>query len=242
MNLVSVSFGGGSQLSFAWSVGTAVAAGVILFLLNWWREWLTDRLKRTSEARVLAFTVSSQLDEFISQCSALVSRGFDFDPESGSVRDKAKPVKLSFSPNLPWSVLDMTLQHRIRSLPNEIDVIEHTLSSLWAEEDSDLLDVLEKREELYAQVGINAFNINLILHKQYGVPLLNRRHWRPEKIFENSLEKFAQFRDVVDTLKKHVELDELMPAASDEELRQRMSRLTLALQDAQKRLQAARSG
>ncbi|MGO6853886.1 hypothetical protein ACCS68_26230 [Rhizobium beringeri] len=232
MNVISVSFGSGSQSSFVWSVGTAVAAGIILFLLNWAREWLTNHLKRTSEASVLAFTVSSQIDEFVSQCSDLVSRGYDFDPESGSVKDQAKPVKLSFSNDLPWSVLDKNLQHRIRSLPNEIDVANRTLSTSWAEEDTDLLDILQEREELYAQIGLTALELNKILHDRYDVPLLDRRNWHPEQIFKESLKTFTDHRAIVRNLQSKVDLTDLIPGPSDEELKLRLVALDADLKSA----------
>ncbi|PDT50048.1 MULTISPECIES: hypothetical protein [Sinorhizobium] len=198
MNLLSISIGGGSPTpaaTFVWSVGTAVAAGVILFLLNWGRELLTAHWKRKSEAGVLAFTLASQLDQFISDCSDVVARGYDFDEETGRPVDMAKAPIITFSNDLPWWVFPKELQHQIRSLPNMVDVANRALDETWRQEHGELLDVLEEREERYAEIGLVALAVNDHLSVMYGVPKLDRKDWRPEIVFQDSLDRFEDWRE-----------------------------------------------
>ncbi len=237
MNVVAITFGGGAPPISALTTilsGLAVAlvAGIVLFALNWLREHLTTKWKRNSEASVLAFTIASQLDEFISQCSDVVAHGYDFDEQSGNVMDAAKPTKLSLSNDLPWSVLDKNLQHQIRSLPNEVDVANRTLDASWREEHIELLDVLQEREELYAQIGLKALALNKTLAERYDVPLLNRRDWHPEKIFKSSLENFATHRAIVKNLSSKIELPDLLPPTSSAELSRRHMALSADLKAA----------
>ncbi|MBB2713322.1 hypothetical protein N2597_11290 [Rhizobium sophoriradicis] len=237
MSIITISLGAVSVPTSLWTTiftGLAVAlgGGIVLFALNWFRDYLTARWTRQNQAGVLAFTVASQIDQFVSKCFEVVASGYDFDPESGQVRDRSGSANLSFSDDLPWTVFDKELQHRIRSLPNEIHVAERTLAKSWDDGEGHLLDVLQEREELYAQIGLNALELNAILHIRYGVPLLDRKEWRPEDTFRNSLKDFADRRETVSALRDQFDLSDLLPSAPDQELKHRMAALAANLQSA----------
>ncbi|NTF64962.1 hypothetical protein [Rhizobium rhizogenes] len=245
MSIFEITIGSSAPPPSLWTTiltGLAVAlgGGIVLFGLNWLREYLTARWTRQNQAGVLAFTVASQIDQFVSKCFEVVAYGYDFDPESGQVRDKSGSANLSFSDDLPWGVFDKELQHRIRSLPNEIHVAERTLAKSWDDGDGYLLDVLQEREELYAQIGLNALELNSILHKRYGVPLLDRKEWRPEETFRGSLKSFADARDNNTTLRDQGFFTDLLPGPSEEELRNRMSALSSDLKAAMDRTEGHR--
>ncbi len=239
MNLITISFGSAGTPSSLWTTiitGLAVAlgGGIVLFGLNWAREYLTASWTRQNQAGVLAFTVASQIDQFVSKCFEVVADGYDFDPESGQVRDKSGSAQISFSDDLPWDVFDKELQHRIRSLPNEIHVAERTLAKTWDVGEGYLLDVLQEREELYAQIGLNALELNNILHKRYGVPLLDRKGWHPEEAFHTSLKNFADARERQKERRSRQDADllDLLPPPSLEQLNARRDALSDALQAA----------
>jgi hypothetical protein len=237
MSIFEITIGSSARSPSLWTTiltGLAVAlgGGIVLFGLNWLREVLTARWTRQNQAEVLAFTVASQIDQFVSKCFEVVAHGYDFDPESGQVRDKSGSANITFSDDLPWGVFEKELQHRIRSLPNEIHVAERTLAKSWDDGDGYLLDVLQEREELYAQIGLNALELNGILHKRYGVPLLDRKGWRPEETFRGSLKSFADARDANTKLRDQGFFSDLLPGPSDDELKQRMRVLDADLQNA----------
>jgi hypothetical protein len=229
MNLIAINFGGSTQAStFAWSVGTAVAAGVILFLLNWGRELLTAHWKRENEAGVLALTLATQLDEFISGCSDVVANGWTED-ETGMPKSTAKTPSISFAHDIDWWVFPKELQHVIRSLPNKVDVADRALENTW--EYGDPWEVYHEREERYADIGLAAIKINAKLAKRYGVPLLDRGSWSPETIFRDCLEKYAKQRK-----ESHesgwFDLNSLLPGPPMEELKKRHADLATALDTA----------
>lgn len=64
-------------------LAVALIAGVVLFGLNWFREWLTAYLKRRSEAEVLAFSLATQLDKLIAECTDVAHDQLYEDPQTG---------------------------------------------------------------------------------------------------------------------------------------------------------------
>jgi hypothetical protein len=227
MILISVSLGAASSApasTFVWSVGTAVAAGVILFLLNWGRELVTAHWKRENEAGVLAFTLATQLDEFISKCSDVVTNGWTED-ERGMPTSTMNTPSISFPSDLDWWVFPKELQHEIRSLPNKVDVADRALDNTW--EHGDPWDVYYEREMRYAEIGLEAIKINAKLAKRYGVPLLDRGSWRPETIFRERLEKYVKQRK--ESEEAGWDLAWLLPRPPLEVLKKRHADLATAL-------------
>ncbi|WP_312356792.1 hypothetical protein [Agrobacterium sp.] len=219
-------------------LAVAVGAGVVMFLLNWAREVIMARRHKNDEAAVLAFSIASQIDNFINSCYQVVAHGVYYDDEGGMMDGAKGPIKISFSEKHQWTVFDRTLQHRIRSLPNKLEVADAVLDSIWDQEWSDLEDILPKRAELYAEIGLEALDINAILHKKYGVPLLDRKTTDPASTFSKLLESFAESRE------RHAngpceqdmeESAELLPPPSIGELNVRFAAFKVALDVALKR-------
>lgn len=50
----------------------ALVAGIVLFLLNWFREWSTAQLKRRSDARILAFSLVTEIDRLVADCAEVI--------------------------------------------------------------------------------------------------------------------------------------------------------------------------
>jgi len=215
----------------------AIIGGAVIFALNMWRETHMAYTHRKREAGVLAFTIAAQIDQFINKCYQVVARGYDFDHD-GQVTDRSGSASISFPDNLKWEVFDKNLQHRIRSLPNEVEVAGAVLSKLWDEGEGYLLDVVQEREELFAELGLKALEINHILHELYGVPLLDRKTIDPEKTFTASLKSFSDAREKYANRSAEQDLADLahlLPPPSIEELNIRMTALRAALRAAQSR-------
>lgn len=243
MPIFEINFGSSASSSAIWvtiitGLTVAVGAGVVMFLLNWAREVIMARRNKDDEAAALAFTIASQIDHFINSCYQVVAHGVDYDEEGGMIDGAKGAIKLSLSDKHQWTVFDRSLQHRIRSLPNKLEVADAVLDSIWDQEWSDLDDILPKRAELYAEIGLEAIDINAILHRKYGVPLLDRKTTDPAATFTKLLESLAEFRDRHANGSSEQELEdlaELLPPPSIEELNVRFAEFKVLLEIAVKR-------
>lgn len=243
MPIFEINFGSSASSPSIWvtimtGLAVAVGAGVVMFLLNWAREVIMARRHKDDEAAVLAFSIASQIDKFINSCYHVVAHGVDYDDEGGMMDGAKGAIKISFSENHQWTVFDRTLQHRIRSLPNKVEVADAVLDSIWGQEESELEEILPKRAELFAEIGLEAMDVNAILHKKYGVPLLDRKTTDPASTFSKLLESFAVCRErrANGPCEQDMEeLAELLPPPSTEELNVRFAAFKVALDVALKR-------
>jgi hypothetical protein len=240
MPIFEITFGHSAPPPSVWEtiitgLTVAIIGGAVIFGLNVWRETHTAYTHRKREAGVLAFTIAAQIDQFINKCYEVVARGYDFDHD-GQVTDRSGSAGISFSDALKWEVFDKNLQHRIRSLPNEVDVAGAVLDKIWDEGEGDMLEVVQEREELFAELGLKALEINNILHALYGVPLLDRKTIDPGKIFRASLKSFADARDRYGPSKEDLaDLPDLLSPPSIEELNKRRAALSEDLRSARTR-------
>lgn len=228
MNIIGITFGSATAPESVLTtvipgITVALVAGVVLFLLNWLRDVLMSHWKRKSEAGVLAFTLGSQLDEFISGCSDVVADGWTED-ETGMPKSKVKTPSISFSSDIDWWVFSKELQHEIRSLPNKVDVADRALNNTWKY--GDPWEVYHEREERYAGIGLEAVRINQKLSRKYRVPLLDRGSWNPEEIFRNCLDRYAEDRRKSESSSNT--WDSLLGPSLDE-LKQRQAELATTL-------------
>lgn len=243
MPIFEINFGSSASSPSIWvtimtGLAVAVGAGVVMFLLNWAREVIMARRSKDDEAAALAFSIASQIDKFINSCYQVVAHGVDYDEEGGMVDGSKGAIKISFPETLRWTVFDRTLQHQIRSLPNKVEVADAVLDSIWDRKESELEDVLPKRAELFAEIGLEAMAINAILHKKYGVPLLDRKTTDPSATFTKLLESFADSRERHANGPSEQDLEdlaELLPSPSFQELNIRLAALDEDLRAALKR-------
>lgn len=212
----------------------ALVAGIILFLLNWLREYLTARWKNKSEAEVLAFTLVTEFDRLIAACAEVVDDPLHQD-NHGVWETTVKTPWIEWPDNWNWGSFPKKLQYRIRSIPNKIYLANRNVSHLWEYGDGapDFGDAIEERTFRYAWIGLEAVLINDILAKDYGVPLLDRGEWEPDERFKREIEKITKSRDE-DKANPWPTPDWLLPKVSIEELKDRHAKLTLDLDAALK--------
>lgn len=240
MNLISLSFEaapGSPTLLETVMPGLTVAlvAGIVIFGLNWFREWLTARLKRSSEARVLAFSLVTEIDRLIAGCAEVVD-----DPlhvaENGISETTVKSPWIEFPDSWNWGSFPTKLQYRIRSIPNQIYLANRSVSSLheYGEGPPEYFDAFEERTFRFAEIGVETIEINDTLARAYGVPLLDRGNWNPREYFLGVMGKIAARRDEEQATPRPASY-RMLPDAPIEKLTARHAKLTTDLAAAMER-------
>ncbi|WP_276118005.1 hypothetical protein [Pararhizobium qamdonense] len=242
MNFINFSIGGASSAPQAWlttvmpGLTVALSAGLILFLLNWFREWLTGYLKRKSEAEVLAFSLVTLFDTLISQCADVVDDPLHQDRETQCWESTTKTPEIIFPEHVTWSVFAKALQYKIRSIPNKIDVAERNISSLgeYGDGPPDYADAFQEARWRYSWIGLEACLINDTLAERYGVPLLDRGDWHPADRFRSEIAKITKLRDEKEA--RHAAMPDFMrPKVPIEVLHARHAKLSADLEAATKK-------
>ncbi len=244
MDFISISIGGGAPPPQTWlstvipGVTVALIAGVVLFLLNWLREWITDYWERQSEAEVLAFSLVTLFDTLISGCSDVVDDPLQEHPETGVWHSTVKRPTIIFPEHVSWTVFPKSLQYKIRSVPNKIDVANRNIDSIWEYGNGppEYDDSFQERRWRYAWIGLEACLINRELADKFGVPTLERGEWDPEERFKREIQKISEQREAEEKATQYWMIpDLLVPTTSIEELTERYAKLTDDLAEARGR-------
>ncbi|MEY9198428.1 hypothetical protein ABIA16_003544 [Sinorhizobium fredii] len=234
MSLFEITVGPSAPPPSVWNtiltgLTTALVAGIILFLLNWLREFLTAKWKRHSEAEVLAFSLATQLDRLISDCSDVVNDPLTEDRETGITEATVATPSISFADDLPWTVFDKRLQYRIRALPNKIGAAVRSCSNIgeYGEGPPFYNDYFEERELRFSWIGLESCLLTQELSDKYGVEMLDRGEWEPEEDFKNLIEKIEKRRAIDKAAWRPP--DFMLPKIPIEELEKRRADLARAL-------------
>lgn len=237
MNFINFTIGGAAAAPRTWlttvlpGLTVAVIAGVLLFILNWLREWLTAKWKRDSEASVLAFALATQLDKLISECSDVVDDQLIEDPDTGEYEATTDAPKIEFPENWNWAAFPTKLQYQVRSLPNKIDVANRAIANNfeYGERPPYYGDAYQEREIRYAFIGLEACLINDTLAEKYKVPLLDRGAWHPAESFRTAIARVTKQREEAEAMRKK-RPSFMLPKVSIEELRERLAKLSVDLE------------
>lgn len=240
MNFFNFTIGSASSAPATWlstilpGLTVALVAGIVLFLLNWLREWLTAKWKRKTEAEVLAFTLVTEFDRLIAACAEVVDDPMEIDSHS-VWNTTVKTPWIEWPDNWNWGSFPKKLQYRIRSIPNKIYLANRSVSNLWEYGDGppDYFDAFEERRFRYSWIGLEAVLINDYLAKNYGVPLLDRGEWDPEDRFKREIEKISTRRKE-ETENPSPQHDWWLPNVPIEELQVRHAKLKADLEAALK--------
>ncbi|MCZ7890454.1 hypothetical protein O9X99_02070 [Agrobacterium salinitolerans] len=239
MNFVNFTIGSTGSAPQTWlstilpGLTVALVAGIVLFALNWAREWITAHLKRKSEAEVLAFTLVTEFDRLIAACAEVVDDPCHMDQTTGIWETTVKTPWIEWPDSWNWSSFPKRLQYRVRSIPNKIYLANRSVSSLWEYGDGppDYSDAFEERSIRYAWIGLEAVVINEILARDYGVPLLDRGDWDPAERFKFQIDKIEKERAIEKAHPWPVP-DFMLPKVPIEELQARHAKLTVDLEAA----------
>ncbi|WP_283177492.1 hypothetical protein [Gemmobacter sp. 24YEA27] len=195
MNFVSLVIGGTPPTSPTWlsavlpGITVALGAGITLFLLNWLREWLTAHWKRKTDAGVLAFSLVTEFDRLVGDCTEVINDPLQVNGQGW--RATVNSPRMTFPESWDWRCFPSKLQYRIRSIPNQIALADGYVHDLYfyGEGPPEYEDAFDERILRYAAIGIEAVLINETLAKEYGVPLLDRGDWDPVEKFNREIQK-----------------------------------------------------
>ncbi|NEI64972.1 hypothetical protein [Rhizobium leguminosarum] len=245
MNLITISFGAGSAPSSLWTTiftGLAVAlgGGLVLFGLNWLREYLMAKWNRHTEAEVLAFSLASELDRLISACYGVANDPQEEDRETGEWEPTAKSPSLTWGENLKWSSFPRSLHYRIRALPNKIDAAKKSCQNAaeYGDGPPHYNDYFREREERFSWIGLEACALRQELSDHYGVEMIQRGEWDPEESFKGKIAEAEKMKAILANLPEPGFLRKKIPI---EELEKRRAALGTALEAARGKMVARHS-
>ncbi|MBY5413502.1 hypothetical protein HFO98_34970 [Rhizobium leguminosarum] len=218
-------------------LAVALGGGIVLFGLNWLREYLMAKWNRHIEAEVLAFSLASELDRLISACYDVANDPQQEDRETGEWEPTVDTPTLTWGDNLKWSSFPRSLHYRIRALPNKIDAAVKSCQSEAEYGDGPPYynDYFREREERFSWIGLEACVLRQELADYYGVEMIYRGGWDPEENFKEKIQKYAKQKEernnwpVPDILRKKIPI---------EELEKRRAELTTALDAAINRMKS----
>lgn len=242
MNLITISFGVGGAPPTLWStifpgIIVALVGGVVLWGLNWLREWLTAKWNRHTEAEVLAFSLASELDRLISACYEVAHDPRDRDRETGYWEPTVETPNLEWSENLKWAAFPRSLHYRIRALPNKIDaaIKSSAAEGEWGDGPPDYADYFREREDRFSWIGLEACVLRQELAENYGVEMIYRGEWEPEEGFKDKIRKYAKLKEERDNRPTP---DFMLPKVDIAELEKRRAELGTALEAAKARVRS----
>lgn len=174
----------------------AIIGGFFIFLLNWAKDIVMARLKRKSEARVIAFSLVTEIDRLISGCSEVVNDPLHVN-NGGYTETTVRSPTIEFPDTWNWANFPVRLQYRIRSLPNIIFSANSSVASLYeyGEGPPEYTDAYVERTFRFAEIGLEAIEINCILARRYGIELIERGHWDPAANFLAEIAKIVAIRE-----------------------------------------------
>lgn len=233
MSIFEISIGSSSPPPSFWSaifpgLVVALVGGVVLWGLNWLREWLMAKWNRHTEAEVLAFSLASELDRLISACYNVAHDPQEEDRETGVWEPTVGTPKLEWGENLKWAAFPRSLHYRIRALPNKIDAALKSCASAaeYGDGPPDYADYFREREDRFSWIGLEACVLRQELADDYGVEMIYRGEWDPEEAFKEKIQKYAKIKE---ELAQHRVHPFLVPKVPIEELEKRRADLGAAL-------------
>ncbi|RVG29481.1 hypothetical protein CN233_18575 [Sinorhizobium meliloti] len=229
MSLISISFGSSSpptspHMTIITGLVVALVAGIVLFFLNWFREWITGHLQKRRRAEMLAFSLTTQLDELISGCMDVAFDSLQEDYETGEYCSTVTPPSITFKDDIDWTVFPRDTQFRVRSLPNQIDAARRSVAHEfeYGEGPPYFGDAFLEREYRFSLIGLEAIALNDQMAAEYKVPKLDRGAWAPRTSFEVKIANVeriraeaAELKNKRDWFKKRITIEELAERHAD---------------------------
>ncbi|ARQ58940.1 hypothetical protein Kim5_CH02897 [Rhizobium sp. Kim5] len=235
MSIFEITIGHSAPPPTLWTTiltGLAVAlgGGIVLFLLNWLREYLMNKWKRKTEAEVLAFSLATELDRLVSDCYEVVNDPQWEDPQTGIWESTVGTPTIALGDNLPWASFPKSLHYRIRALPMKIDAAVKSCAAEaeYGDGPPDYSDYFRERELRFSWIGLEATALRFELSKEYGVEYLDRGAWEPEESFKGIIRKIEKQKEELAKARKQHPF--FLPRVPLEELEKRRAALGTALE------------
>lgn len=182
-------------------VGVVVGSVITISKDSWalWRE-------RRRDGSYSAIRLVCLLEEYAYECVAVAGDDGTSEGrpagrmESGEefyVAQVATPKLPSYPTDIAWRSLDERLMHRIMALPNKARSTDRDISSFAEYAGSpDYSDVLERRMESYARLGLDTLDLVEELRRRYNISVESRADlgfdWDLKEHLESLLERFKE--------------------------------------------------
>ena len=162
------------------STASALFGVVVGAVLPWFRDAWNNR----RQARYLAIRIVCLLDEFLDECTNVVSD----DGLSSGQRNAdgcleaqvSQPKSLPLPDDVDWRSIDHGLMYEILALPSRIERDNRSIS--FAGEHAfapDYREFFEERQYRYACLGLDVAAIIQSLRSTYGIPEQEMGEWDP---------------------------------------------------------------
>lgn len=178
------------------SAASGLAGVIVATLLPWYRERWNDK----RQARYLAIRVVCALDEFVDQCTSVVSddglRDGQRNAEGCLEPQAAQPKELLLPTDVDWRSIDHALMYNILALPSRIEADNRAIS--FAAEHSfppDYEEVFEERRYRFACLGLDAAALTHTLRSRYDIPAQELGDWCPIDYLTDEKTKIEKQRE-----------------------------------------------
>ena len=178
------------------SAASGLAGVIVATVLPWFRE----RWNNKRQARYLAIRVVCVLDEFVDQCTSVVSDDGLCDGQrnaEGCLEPQvAQPNGLLLPTDVDWRSIDHGLMYNILALPSRIEADNRVIS--FAAEHSfppDYEEVFEERRHRYACLGLDAAALTHTIRTRYDIPAQELGDWHPIEYLTDEKSKIEKKRE-----------------------------------------------
>ena len=162
--------------------------------------WIRDVWKGKRQARYLAIRVVCLLNEFLDECTNVVSD----DGLSSGQRNAdgcrepqvSQPKSLVLPSDVDWRSIDHGLMYEILAIPSRVErdnrfisfEIEHSFPPDYAE-------FFEERQYRYACLGLDVSAISQKLRLAFGIPEQETGEWNPVEYLREVKGKIEDYRE-----------------------------------------------
>ena len=179
------------------AVAIAIFSGVVGSLITAFVPWLSERMKRKSDARYLAIRIVCQLDRYVINCARVAQDHGRLHPHERMVFSTKELPPPSYPDDINWSSVDHNLVYRILSLSHEAEIAARLIDSEFDDEIPVYDRGIEERQMQFSNLGLLAYGITQDLRKLYSIPRQNLNDpnaYRSEIIFQNRIAEIKKKR------------------------------------------------
>jgi hypothetical protein len=166
-------------------VGVVVGAAI-----SWLRDLWREKKSQRREARYLAIRVVCVLDDFLEECTDVVTDDGlccgQRNEEGYLEAQTSHPTGIYLPEDVDWKSIDHSLMYRILALPSLIAAANRAVAfSLSVAYPPDFDEYFEERQSRFASLGIEVADIAERLRRLYSIPDRERGEWDPVKTLKD---------------------------------------------------------
>lgn len=192
----------------------AVSGQFLVSILGWIKEARFAQKKRRQEAEYLAMRIVLAFDDLVGAIYNAVHDPLMTDDKGYTESTVADP-SLVMPSDGDYKALPAQLMYEVLSMPNRLDGIKESLSSVSEYADPPDYEVYyEYRRAELSKLGLKALDLIDALCRKYDIPPPERpEHYTPRSSFNEELVKIARLNDERSRSRRGIE--ELMGASAN---------------------------